>query len=121
MNSIMNCFVILALLVMSSFALHQTMPAIASIKQQLSHRDLTYVERKRPQFEALSVPGNANVNVVSKRIAKKRELIAALESYKKIEGNLAVPQMFCVPKAEPWPHGVRGMKLGVRGEMCIYL
>ncbi|OQR97476.1 hypothetical protein THRCLA_21929 [Thraustotheca clavata] len=45
-------------------------------------------------------------------LAWKTKLIA-LEQYKILHGNLYVPRQFIVPKEEPWPESVWGLKLGL--------
>ena len=64
-------------------------------------------EEQEEQDAALS-------SLISKTDEKFELIVAALETFRSLEGHSRVPQMFVVPDEDPWPELTRGMALGLR-------
>jgi len=74
------------------------------------------VRRRRPvrPFAPPSSLAEAEASAPPKDQAEWEAVVAALEAYKKVHGDVRVPTRFAVPDDEEYPEVCRGLKLGQR-------
>merc|ERR1719215_652124 len=78
-------------------------------------RQLTPVKLSPGQLQALKSLGFTWVSVLRGKSQRTWEdsIMVALQTYRRLKGDLKVPQCFTIPdKSEEWPQGTRGLKLG---------